>query len=243
MLLLRSLVFDAWLYVSMLVMGVVLAPVAIASRDGAIWAMKLYCRQALWMLNAICGLKTEIRGAPPVAAAVVAAKHQSFLDVMMMMLVLERPRFVMKRQLAYAPVFGLYALRIGAEPIDRSRGGAAIRRLKRLTRNAADAQLVIYPQGTRLPPDAIAPYRRGVAVVYGAMNAPCHPVATNAGVFWSRRSLYRRPGLAVLEFLAPIGPGLATAEFMATLENRVEDASSALLNQARARREAPASAR
>ena len=56
--------------------------------------------------------------------------------------------------------------------------------------------------------------------------------ATNAGVFWGRRSPYRRPGLAVVEFLDPIPPGLPLAEFMARMQDEVETASDRLMREA-----------
>ena len=59
------------------------------------------------------------------------------------------------------------------------------------------------------------------------------PVATNVGVFWPRRGLYRRPGLAVVEFLPRIEPGLSNTEFMARLESDIEGASNRLMVDAR----------
>lgn len=230
MLLARSLLFEAWFYASMTVMGLVLSPVALLSRRGALWATRIFARQALWMLARLCGLRTEVRGAPPKGEALIAAKHQSFLDILVLVLAVERPRFVMKQELVYAPIFGLYALRIGAEPVNRSKGGAALRMLSRRSkeRDEAPAQTIIFPQGTRVAPGASAPYRRGVAALYKADTTPCWPVALDTGRFWGRKSVLRRPGLAVVEFLEPIPPGLSTAELMERLETEIEAASDAL---------------
>jgi len=54
------------------------------------------------------------------------------------------------------------------------------------------------------------------------------PVALNSGFFWPRRQLMRHPGTIVLEFLEPIPPGLRRKEFDAQLQNRIENATSAL---------------
>jgi 1-acyl-sn-glycerol-3-phosphate acyltransferase len=72
----------------------------------------------------------------------------------------------------------------------------------------------------------------GAGVLYDRMAVPCVPAATNAGVFWGRRSWYRRPGLAVVEFLPPIAPGLPVPEFMPRLEATVEEASDRLMREA-----------
>lgn len=230
MLLIRSLVFELWFYLTMLVMGVVLAPLALASQRGALWASRLFSRQALWMLRVLCGLRVEVRGAPPTGEALIAAKHQSFLDILVLVSAVDQPRFVMKQSLVYAPIFGLYALRIGAEPVNRGNGGAALRKLNQRERAKAGqpAQTIIFPQGTRLAPGVPAPYRRGVAALYQGRQAPCWPVALDTGRFWGRKSVLRRPGLAVVEFLDPIPAGLPTKDFMRTLEERIETASEAL---------------
>ena len=97
---------------------------------------------------------------------------------------------------------------------------------------AEPRQLVIYPQGTRVAPGARRPFKIGAGVLYDRLGSTCVPAATNAGVFWGRRSLYRRPGLAVVEFLPPIPPGLEVPLFMARIESEVEAASDRLMREA-----------
>ena len=69
-------------------------------------------------------------------------------------------------------------------------------------------------------------------LLYAALGVPCVPVALNSGVFWSRRSLTRRPGTIVVEFLDPIPPGLPRDEFLARLTTAIETASNRLLAEA-----------
>ena len=64
------------------------------------------------------------------------------------------------------------------------------------------------------------------------MGQPCVPVATNAGVFWPKRGFYRKPGVAVVEFLPAIAPGMPVADFMKKLEADVEARSDALAAEA-----------
>ena len=233
MLLLRSLVFDAAIYTLMGVMGVLGAPLAIWSVDGAYAVCRAYSRAVFLCLRVICGLRVEVRGEVPRGEVLVAAKHQSFLDILILFEALPRAKFIMKKELRWAPVLGLYALRIGSTPVNR---GDRSKAMKAMVEHAGEAgeprQLVIYPQGTRVAPGARLPFKVGAGVLYERMGAPCVPAATNAGVFWGRRSLYRRPGLAVVEFLPPIAPGLPVAEFMPRLEAAVETASDRLMREA-----------
>lgn len=234
MLMIRSLVFDVLMYVSMAVMGILFAPAAIWSQDGAYWACKVYCRWVLWLLRVICGLRTEIRGEVPEGNVIVCAKHQSFLDILLLMHALPRAKFVMKKELKWAPIFGFYAMRVGSTPVARGKKGQAMKEMVAHAEKSAEAasQLVIYPQGTRVLPGAKLPYKVGAGVLYERRGQPCVPAATNVGVFWARRSRLRRPGLGVLEFLAPIPAGLPIPEFMARMEAEVEARSDALMREA-----------
>jgi 1-acyl-sn-glycerol-3-phosphate acyltransferase len=234
MLLVRSLVFDACLYALLLVMGILCAPMAIWSAEGANAAVKAYCRVVFVLLRAICGLKVEVRGVIPRGDVIVCAKHQSFLDIMILARFLPRVSFVMKRELRWAPILGLYALRIGSTPVARGQKSRAMRDMVAHAEQSAGGprQLVIYPQGTRVAPGAMLPYRIGAGVLYERLGKPCVPAATNAGVFWGRRSPYRRPGTAVVEFLEPIPAGRPLAAFMAEVERVVETRSDALMREA-----------
>ncbi|MBV6635821.1 MAG: 1-acyl-sn-glycerol-3-phosphate acyltransferase, partial [Mameliella sp.] len=58
------------------------------------------------------------------------------------------------------------------------------------------------------------------------------PAATNVGLFWPRKGIYRKPGLAVVEFLPVIQPGLEKYAFLERLETEVETASNALMKEA-----------
>jgi 1-acyl-sn-glycerol-3-phosphate acyltransferase len=91
--------------------------------------------------------------------------------------------------------------------------------------------MIIYSQGTRVAPGVKKPYKVGTAVLYSQLQQPCYPVATNVGVFWPKRGIYRKPGRAVVDFLPPMPPGMPNDAFMAKLENDVEAVSEALLTE------------
>lgn len=229
----RSAVFEVLIYLVMAVMGILGAPLALWSVDGAYAVCRAYARVVFVLARVICGLRVEVRGEVPTGEVLVAAKHQSFLDILMIFEALPRAKFVMKKELKWTPFIGLYALRIGSTPVARGRKGQAMTRMVAHAGRATEArQLVIYPQGTRVAPGARPPFKVGAGVLYDRLGGVCVPVATNAGVFWGRRTLRKRPGLAVVEFLPPIEPGLPIPAFMARMETAVEDASDRLMRGA-----------
>ena len=233
--LIRSIIFNVAIYVAMPVLAVVYLPYAIASRDGAFAAAHAWCRFVRWAARTICNLKTEVRGTPPTDEVLIAAKHQSFLDIILIFGAVPRGKFIMKRELVWAPILGQYALRMGCVPVARGKRGAAIDKMKRdVAKGAAEpGQLIIYPQGTRVAVDAVMPYKKGSGVLYEQLGQPCVPVATNVGHFWPRHGVLRKPGTAVVEFGQRIPPGLSVRQFMARLEEEVERESLRLLEEAR----------
>jgi len=230
----RSLIFNAQMYVALLVVGVIYLPAAIISTDGAVAACHAYCRYIRWSAGWMIGLKTEIRGAPPTDAVMVAAKHQSFFDVLVIYGAVPRGKFIFKSILKYAPIVGQFALRIGCIPVDRGKRGQAIKKMVADVKSgrARAGQLIIYPQGTRIAPGVKAPYKIGTGALYRELDQPVVPVATNVGVFWPKRGVMRKPGTVVFEFLPRIEPGMKVDAFMKQLEHDIETASDRLNEEA-----------
>jgi len=233
---LLSLLFIVQMYLAMAVIALVCTPLAIVHRRHAYGAMHAYCRWVRWSASWMIGLRSEVRGTPPTGEVLIAAKHQSFLDILILFSAVPRGRFIMKRELIRAPILGWYALRIGCVPVDRGKRGQAIAAMMKAVRDGRQepGQLLIYPQGSRIAPGTAAPYKVGTAVLYGQLGQDCVPAATNVGHFWPKSGILRRPGLAVVEFLPAIAPGLPNDAFMATLESQIEGASDRLLAEARA---------
>jgi len=230
----RSLIFVGQIYLAMPIIGLAFAPWAMVSRRGSYAACKSYSRWVFWTARWMVGLRVEVRGTPPSGAVLVAAKHQSFLDIMMIFTALPAGKFIMKKQILWTPVIGQYARMLNCIAVDRGKRGAAIEKMVKDVQDGLidPGQLIIYSQGTRVAPGAKLPYKIGTAVLYEQTGQTCVPVATNVGVFWPRTGIYRKPGLAVVEFLEPIEPGLSKDAFLELLEERVETRSNALMRDA-----------
>lgn len=229
-----SLVFVGQIYAMMPILALVFSPLALMRREWALAGVKLWCRWVRSSARLMVGLGSEVRGTVPRGEVLIAAKHQSFFDIIILLSVLPSPRFVMKRELERMPILGWYARRIGCISVDRGKRSKAMRAMldEALAGQGAGGQIVIYPQGTRVPPGEARPYKIGAGVLYDALRLPCVPVACNVGLFWPRRGVRRDPGLAVVEFLDPIPPGLALREVMGRMETAIEAGSDRLLAEA-----------
>jgi len=229
----RSLIFVAWLYLSMAIFAVGLSPSLMLPHPWAMGVIKAWARFILFGLRWICGVKVEFRGLEhrPADAALIACKHQCMLDIIIPFAVLTDPCIIMKKELLPIPFFGWFAGKTKMISIDRSAHSRALKDMVRQARvRAAEGrQIFIFPEGTRAEPGTPPDYKPGVMALYRDLGGPCWPMATNAGVHWPPHGFRRYPGTIVYQFLPPIPAGLKREAFMTELENRIETASNALL--------------
>nr|MDP9414788.1 1-acyl-sn-glycerol-3-phosphate acyltransferase [Pseudomonadota bacterium] len=154
------------------------------------------------------------------------AKHQSMFETIEIVLLLEEPAVVLKRQLADIPLWGWAAQRYGVIPVDREGGAAALRRMLKAAQAAVSEgrPIAIFPEGTRVGPGEQPPLQAGFAGLYRALGLPVVPVALDSGRLWPRRSFSKRPGVVTMRFGDPIPPGLPRKD----VEARVHAAINAL---------------
>ncbi len=236
---LRSLLFNLLFYATMVVLMILGLATILGGRRAVLALARLWGAISVWLLAAICGLRLEYRGVDniPPGGVIVAVKHQSFLETFALLKYAPDFAIILKRQLTYIPLFGLYLIVSKQIAIDRGRGRRSLLQIVAAAKLvlAAGRQIFIYPEGTRRLPGAPPQYKSGVAALYAGTRAACLPVAVNTGLYWRRRSFLRRPGVAVIEYLPPIPPGLARIEFATRLQKTIESACDRLNAEAIAR--------
>ncbi len=231
----RSVFFVCQMYLALALVATLGLPYALlGGRRATYKVIRFYCRWVMVTARLLIGLRCEVRGTPPSGEVLIAAKHQSFLDILMIVSALPSFKFIMKKELRFVPFVGWYAKLIGCVPVERGKRGLAIKAMVEGVRAGREegAPLIIFSQGTRVAAGAVKPYKIGSGVLYKELGQNCVPVAANVGVFWPRRSMLRKPGLAVVEFLEPIPPGLEIGDFMKRLEAEVEGNSIRLMAEA-----------
>jgi 1-acyl-sn-glycerol-3-phosphate acyltransferase len=232
----RSLLFNVAFYVNLIVLMILGLPMMLRGRHGVFFMARLWGSTSVWLLEKLCDLRVEFRGVEnlPREGYILAAKHQSFLETFALLKYTPDFAIILKRELVYVPIFGLYLLVAEQIGINRERGHGALAQIvaKAGAVLRAGRQVYIYPEGTRRPPGAPPAYKFGVAALYAATGAPCVPVALNTGLFWGRRGFTRRPGIAVIEFLPAIAPGMERSAFAERLQSSIESACSRLDGEA-----------
>lgn len=224
---LRSFVFTAFLILMVLIMGIICLPMII-NKNSARKTIQLWARLTLWNLRIITGVSYRIEGAEniPQGGAIVAANHQSMWETIALYALMPQPVMILKKELLKIPVYGWWASGADNIPVDRKGGAKALRAM---TRKAADhimagEQVIVFPEGTRIPPGERASIKPGVAGLYAALNTVCVPVAHDSGRFWRHPGIKKEPGTITLRILPSIAPGLNRKEFTNELRTRLESA-------------------
>lgn len=178
-----------------------------------------------WSAQHILGIRVEAIGTPPSGPVLFAAKHESMLETLELARRLGGPRIVMKRELTRIPIWGWAATVYGVIPVDRRASAKALRGILRQGEAAVGEgrAVLIFPEGTRVPPGAAPPLKSGLAGLYRTLGLPVVPVAVRSGHVWPRKGP-KRAGTVTLAFGAPVPPGLPRRE----LEARVHAGINAL---------------
>ena len=210
--LLRSLLFTAFflvftfLYAILFVIVGPLLPWHRRFTMARIWAGTL-----LGALRLLCRLDYRVEGAenlPANEACIALMKHSSSWETVAQTLLVPPQVWVLKRELTWIPFIGWGVRLLRAIAINRSGGGSAVRQLIEQGRERLSAGLwiVVFPEGTRMPPGQTRRYGVGGAAVAAETGARIVPVAHNAGYFWPRRGLLKKPGTIRVVIGAPIDP-------------------------------------
>jgi len=233
----RSALFIVVFYVNTAVFLLLGSPLLLAPRSWAMAGLRAHAYATLWWMRVIVGTKYEVRGRDnlPEEPALIAAKHQSAWDTVALIPLFRDPAMVMKAELGSIPFYGWFSRKFEHILVARERGPSALKKMIREAEQRARAgrDIVIFPEGTRRPPDAPADYKSGAVALYEGLKRPCVPVALNSGHFWPKTEWVRRPGTIVVEILPPIPAGLPRREYKQRLMETIETASARLSDEAR----------
>ncbi|MES1993666.1 MAG: lysophospholipid acyltransferase family protein [Pseudomonadota bacterium] len=184
----------------------------------------VWLRFHAWILRWVVGLRFTVQGLEhlPAGPAVVLCKHQSALETFLLPLILPPQVWVLKRELLRIPLFGPCMALMQPIAIDRSQSRTALKDLlvQGQERLRQGLWVVVYPEGTRVPPGGSLPYQKGGIWLAQRAGVPVVPIAVNTGLFWPGSSWRIRRGVARIHIGLPITSTALDAE---TLNNCARD--------------------
>lgn len=174
------------------------------------WVATLWVRLNLWCLEKICLLTYRIEGKEniPKTVGVVASKHESAWETLILQAIFRPQAWVLKRELLRIPFLGWALWVLEPIAIDRKSTHKALKQVVEQGREHLDAGVwvTIFPEGTRTAPGEEGTYFSGGALLAKRTGRFVLPVAHNAGSFWPRRGFIKKPGTIQLV----IGPPIAS---------------------------------
>jgi 1-acyl-sn-glycerol-3-phosphate acyltransferase len=210
MLLLRSLVFQFYFFASVGIAAMtifILWPFPFAYRSAV---ARNWGKSMLWVGRVVCGLDYVIEGREniPAQPSVIMIKHTSVFETYTQLAIFPPQTWVVKRELQWIPLFGWGLAAMRPIAINRSAGHTAVMQVigQGRERLAQGIWITVFPEGTRMPPGQTKKYGVGGAALARDVQCPIVPVAHNAGDFWPRRGLKKRPGLIRFCIGPPIDP-------------------------------------
>jgi 1-acyl-sn-glycerol-3-phosphate acyltransferase len=158
-----------------------------------------WSRFHIWLVQHLCGLRYRVEGRQhlPAGPAIILSKHQSAWETLAFQVIFPPHTWVLKRELIWVPFFGWALAVLRPIAIERAAGRRAFEQVIKQGRErlAAGLWVLVFPEGTRMPPRTYGKYKLGGAVLAEATGCPVVPVAHNAGSFWPRHGFVKYPGL------------------------------------------------
>jgi 1-acyl-sn-glycerol-3-phosphate acyltransferase len=227
---LGSIAFTTILFVSVVIYG----PIAIVVRlfgDRAFYAaVVLWCRTMLALLRVFCGLDHRISGLEHVPAdnTVVLMKHSSAWETIAQLTLFPKQTWVLKRELLWAPILGWAIYLLKPIAINRKAGRTAVEQViaQGQQRLGEGLWVLIFPEGTRVPAGQTKRFGLSGTLLAQAAGRSIVPVAHNAGFYWPRRGLRKRPGTIDVVIGEPVptadrDPRELTEEIQCWIESQI----------------------
>ena len=233
----RSILFQVFFLLGTFLWALMLTPLALAPTLRPMQrGVDLWSRIIVRSMRFMVGIKLEVRGKenlPESGAYILSAKHQSNLDPMIAYFLMPTLTALAKKEIFAVPGVGHVLRKLGVIRVDRQ-SGRAHRAMADVAQRVRESgrPLIIYPEGTRSKIHEHKRLKRGTFHLHRDGPLPVFTAATNAGLFWGKKSMLCRRGTLVFEIHPAIPDGLDQDAFMAELTERVIGRSDALMREA-----------
>ncbi|MGH8718586.1 MAG: lysophospholipid acyltransferase family protein, partial [Burkholderiales bacterium] len=161
----------------------------------------------------------------PSTPAIILSKHQSAWETLAYQVIFPPQVLVLRKSLLRIPFFGWGLALMSPIAIPTGSPQTALRQLLKQgeARLRQGFWVVIFPEGTRVPPGETGNYQAGGALLATRTGAPVVPIAHNAGELWKRRAFLKYSGTITVSIGRMIEPaGLKPAELLARAASWIE---------------------
>jgi 1-acyl-sn-glycerol-3-phosphate acyltransferase len=206
--LLKSVLFTAYFMASALAVGGAMGLCFFLPHPAQFAMARGWARGVLWMLKLLCGLDYVVEGREriPPGNHIIMSKHTSAWETVALFLIFPPQVWVLKRELTWIPLMGWGLKRLEPIAIDRGAGHRAVNQVieQGKERLASGLWVIIFPEGTRVAVGETRKYGVSGALLATETGNLVVPVSHNAGTFWPRRGIIKKPGTVRVVIGEPI---------------------------------------
>ena len=221
----RNFLFSLFFFAGIIFISLIFLPAIFLPKRIVLFGGKIMGYWTSFCLQIFLSTKIIIKGEENIIENkkfFIAASHQSMFETFFLQTIFNSPVFILKKELLMIPIFGWYLKKIGSISIKRNKiSKENLSFFDDISKqiNSSDRPLIIFPQGTRLPPEDRTPFKKGSSRIYEELRISCQPIAINSGNTWPKKGSKKINTILTISILKPIEPGLEKATFLKELEN------------------------
>ena len=223
----RNSLFSILFFTGIIFISLIFLPAFFLPRKIVLIGGKLMGYWTGFCLRLVLSIKISIKGEENIInnkKFFIAASHQSMFETFYLQTIFNSPVFILKKELLIIPIFGWYLKKIGSISIKRNKitkdNLGFFNDISQMI-NKSNRPLIIFPQGTRVPPSERPSFKKGASRIYEELNITCQPVAINSGYVWPKKGSKNSNKTITISILKPIPAGLSKENFIQVLEKNI----------------------
>ena len=223
----RNFLFSILFFAGIVFISLIFLPAFFLPRQVVLIGGKIMGYWTSFCLRLVLSIKISIKGKENIVKNekfFIAASHQSMFETFYLQTIFNSPVFILKKELLLIPIFGWYLKKIGSISIKRNKVSkdnlSFFNDITKMIKNY-NRPLIIFPQGTRVPPDERPSFKKGASRIYEELNVTCQPIAINSGYVWPKKGSKKCNKTITISILQPIPSGLAKDKFIKILEKNI----------------------
>src|SRR6202171_1291452 len=169
---------------------------------------RCWARILFWILERLCDLKFTVEGREriPPGNHIVMSNHTSAWETVAQFLIFPPQVWVLKRELLWIPFVGWGLKLLRPIAINRGQGHRAVNQVveQGQARLRDGLWVIVFPEGPRVVAGETKKFGFSGAFLGRASGRLLVPVSHNAGRFWPRRGIVKKPGTVHVVIGEPI---------------------------------------
>ena len=223
----RNVLFKSVFFSGLIFICIIFLPSLLLPKKIALFGGKLFGYWSSFCLKIFYSTSIVIKGQENIINNenfFIACSHQSMFETFFLQTIFNSPIFILKKELLNIPIFGWYLRKIDSISVNRNKVSKENLNFTEKIKEVMEKTkrpVIIFPQATRVLPDEIIPFKKGVGRIYRELNVKCQPVAIDSGRVWPKSGKMKPNKTITISILKPINTGIEETEFVKLLQKEI----------------------